>query len=248
MLVKSKVKYIQSLSQKKVRDEEGLFVAEGPKIINELLNSGGLEAVEIFAVDGWKPQQETNITVIDHQTLSRISALATPNRVVGIFRKPSLRALHLADHLTLMADNVQDPGNLGTIVRCADWFGIKQVVCGHESADVFGPKALQSTMGSIGRVAVYYEDLEKLLRAHPSVSVYAATLDGDNLKHVKPVDHGIILIGNESKGISAELLQFARHRITIPRIGMAESLNAAVAAGIILSYLVKSLSPLRSHS
>jgi RNA methyltransferase, TrmH family len=238
-MVKSKVKYIQSLSDKKLRDEEGVFVAEGPKIINELLGGERIEVVELYGVKGWG-ESHPNFEEVDPSVLKRISFLSTPNQVLGIFRKPVKQAMHLADNVTIMADNIQDPGNLGTIIRCADWFGITQVICSKDCVDVYGPKTVQSTMGSIARVAVYYEDLENVIRSHPSTHVYAATLDGRNIHEVKPLHHGIILVGNESKGISANLLKLVQEKITIPRIGYAESLNAAVATGIILSHLVKS--------
>jgi RNA methyltransferase, TrmH family len=250
MLVKSKVKYIQSLSHKKLRDEEGVFVAEGPKIINELLSTASIEAIELFAVTGWEAPKGVPATIneVDADTLKKISFQTTPNQVLGIFKKPVLQALHLADTVTLMADNIQDPGNLGTIVRCADWFGIKQVICSRDCVDIYNPKAIQSTMGSIARVAVYYEDLELIINSHPSTSVYAAMLGGKDLHEIKPLHHGIILIGNESKGVNPTLIKLAHHQLTIPKFGHAESLNAAVATGIILSHLIKSPSPSHNHS
>ncbi|MBO9571500.1 MAG: RNA methyltransferase [Chitinophagaceae bacterium] len=239
-MVKMKVKYIQSLSHKKLRDEDGVFVAEGPKIINELLSAGNIEPVEIFAVKEWmNGRQDSLFEEIEQSELERISFLSTPNQVLGIFKKAVHPPMHLAGTVTLMADNIQDPGNLGTIIRCADWFGIKQVICSKDCADVYNPKTVQSTMGSISRVAVHYEDLAEVIRSHPSTHVYAATLSGKNIHEMKPLHHGIILMGNESKGISADLLKLAQEEITIPRIGAAESLNAAVATGIILSHLVK---------
>lgn len=247
-MVKSKVKYIQSLSHKKQRDADSVFVAEGPKIVNELLG-GGIEPVALYATAEWRPSSpHATVEVIDATMLERISYLSTPNQVLGVFKKPSQQPFHLADTVSLMADNIQDPGNLGTIIRCADWFGIKQVICSRECADVFGPKTIQSTMGSIARVNVYYEDLEEVITAHPSTPVFAATLDGTNIHQLKPIHHGVILIGNESKGIQPKLLSLVQERITIPRIGGAESLNAAVATGIILSHLIKSSSPSHNHS
>lgn len=248
MLVKSKVKYIQSLSHKKLRDEEGVFVAEGPKIINELLSAPNVELVELFAVGGWQVPAGVEAAEIDEPTLKKISFQTTPNQVLGIFRQPDRQALHLADTVTLMADNIQDPGNLGSIIRSADWFGIRQVICSKDCVDVFNPKTIQSTMGSVARVSVYYEDLEAVIKSHPSTHVYAATLGGNDIHHLKPLHHGIILIGNESKGVSASLIKLSHQQITIPKFGEAESLNAAVATGIILSHLIKSPSPSHNHS
>ena len=162
----------------------------------------------------------------------------TPNLVLGIFRKMPIGQQELKGRFTLVTENIQDPGNLGSIVRCADWFGIDHMICSRDCADVYSPKAVQSTMGSIARVAVRYADLPELLKQHPDISVYAATLDGVNIRETKFPREGIILIGNESKGISTTLLNLAHHRVTIPRIGRAESLNAAVATGIILSHIV----------
>jgi TrmH family RNA methyltransferase len=246
MLVKSQVKYIQSLSQKKFRDEEGLFVAEGPKIINELLAGNQVELHSLFGTGSWlsanasllSSSASSSVHIITHQELERISFLTTPNEVLAIFKKPCFAIpSNEADSLVLMLDNLQDPGNLGTIIRCADWFGIKQVICSPGSADQFNPKVVQSTMASIARVAVHHTDLAVFLSARVGAPVYAAALDGRSLAEYKGVDRGILVIGNESKGISPEVMAFATDRITIPRRGEAESLNAAVATGIILSHL-----------
>ena len=246
MLVKSQVKYIQSLSQKKLRDEAGVFVAEGPKLINELLRSANIRAQQIFATEEWvadNPEPKTQnpeLITVSTSELERLSFQQTPNQVIGIFTKPVFpKTISWNNTLSLMLDTIQDPGNMGTIMRCADWFGIKQVVCSRDSADVFNPKVVQSSMGSIGRVQVFYEDLGHFLNEHDSVPVYAATLDGADLYTMQGIQSGIILIGNESKGIHEELLAKSRYRITIPKKGEAESLNAAVATGIILSHLVK---------
>jgi TrmH family RNA methyltransferase len=246
MLVKSQVKYIQSLSQKKFRDEEGVFVAEGPKIINELLAGKQVKLHSLFGTDEWisangslLPAPGTSLVqVISQQELGRISFLTTPNEVLAVFQKPFFEfpANH-RDDLILMLDNLQDPGNLGTIIRCADWFGIKHLVCSPGSADPFNPKVVQSTMASIARVGVHHTDLVAFLESNRGTPVYAAALEGKPLNQYRAVDRGILIIGNESKGISPEIMAFATDRITIPRKGEAESLNAAVATGIILSHL-----------
>ena len=137
-----------------------------------------------------------------------------------------------------MLDTIQDPGNLGTIVRCADWFGVQQIICSRDCVDLYNPKVVQSTMGSISRVQVVYEDLSTFIHDHSPIPVYAATLKGNDVSKLPTITEGIILIGNESKGIEPELLSMVSHHITIPRKGNAESLNAAVATGIILSHLV----------
>ncbi|HTE26684.1 TrmH family RNA methyltransferase [Flavitalea sp.] len=247
MLIKSQVKYIQSLSQKKFRDDEGLFVAEGPKIINDLLAGNQVLMHSLFATEEWLsanrsvlPASASSVThTISHQELERISFLTTPNEVLAIFRKPLFEfPSNSVDSLILLLDNIQDPGNLGTIIRCADWFGIRHVICSPGSADQFSPKVVQSTMASIARVGVHHAALASFLEARPGTPVYAAALEGKSLDQYKSVDRGILVIGNESKGISSEVMAFATECITIPRRGKAESLNAAVATGIILSHLV----------
>jgi RNA methyltransferase, TrmH family len=242
MIGKSKVKYINSLGDKKLRDADKVFIAEGPKIINELLGESLIAPKEIFALKQWIQQNKSPslpVTEIDDITLERLSFLSTPNQVVGLFAIPALSPLSLKNKVSIIADGIQDPGNLGTIVRCADWFGIEQVICSKDAADIYNPKAVQSTMGSIARVKVYYEDLHSLLtKNHNQLRVYAATLNGTDIKKIKPLTEGAIVIGNESKGISDALLSLVDEKITITRKGKAESLNAAVATGIILSYLV----------
>ena len=242
MLVKSQVKYIQSLSQKKLRDEEGVFVAEGPKIINELLQLASVRIKKLFALPEWISHHAgvdaQLVTEISASELERISSLQTPNQVIGIFTKPVFDQPADRKHsITLLLDTIQDPGNMGTIIRCADWFGVKQIVCSRDSADVFNQKVVQSSMGSIGRVQVLYEDLATFIGQHKDVPVYAATLDGTNLYTLPPAERaGFILIGNESKGLHDDLVAMASQRITIPRKGQAESLNAAIATGIILGH------------
>jgi TrmH family RNA methyltransferase len=245
MLIKSQVKYIQSLSHKKLRDSEEVFVAEGPKLINELLSAANIQVQQLFALKEWieeqTPEIQKSVTEISPPELERISLLQTPNQVLGIFKKPVFAANRfLRDTLSLMLDTIQDPGNLGTIIRCADWFGISQIICSTDCADAFNPKVVQSSMGSIARVQVLYESLPEFLAKEPGIPTYAAVLDGTNLRQLPPVKEGIIIIGNESKGISDGVLSLSRHRITIPRKGSAESLNAAVATGIILSHITPS--------
>ena len=242
MLIKSQVKYIQSLSHKKLRDSEGVFVAEGPKLINELL-SARMPLQELFAVKEWIEVQKgplpVTVTEISQGELERISQLQTPNQVLGIFKKPDLSANKpLRNTVSIMLDTIQDPGNLGTIIRCADWFGISQVFCSTDCADAWNIKVVQATMGSIARVQVAYGSLEQWLEQEPGLPTYAAVLEGTDLRKLEPVKEGIIIIGNESKGISDAILARCSNRITIPRHGQAESLNAAVATGIILSHLV----------
>jgi TrmH family RNA methyltransferase len=242
MLIKSQVKYIQSLSHKKLRDSEAVFVAEGPKLINELLSAPNVPLQQLFAVKEWIAEQPAAITAtvteVTPSELERISLLQTPNQVLGIFKKPVFDAnSQVKNKISLMLDTIQDPGNLGTIIRCADWFGIAQVICSTDCADAFNPKVVQASMGSIARVQVTYSSLTQYLTAHANIPTYAAVLNGTDIRQQGPLPEGIIIIGNESKGISEPVLALCRHRITIPRAGQAESLNAAVATGILLSHL-----------
>jgi TrmH family RNA methyltransferase len=242
LVTRSQVKYIQSLSHKKFRDEQAVFVAEGPKIVEELLRVPGLKCRQVFALKEWidgmnvkgLPVQEAG-----EADLERLSSLSTPNQVVALFEKPFFPEPDFNKGITLVADGVQDPGNLGTIVRIADWFGLSQLLCSPDSADVFNNKAIQSTMGSIGRVQVTYADPVAVLRGHPGLPVFAAVLGGKNLYRIERISGGWVVIGNESRGIRPGLLELATERITIPGAGRAESLNAAVATGIILSHLVE---------
>ncbi len=246
MLVKSKVKYIQSLGQKKFREEEQVFIAEGPKIINELLAAKNIPLVSLFALQEWIDSNQTVIKaferslveVIKEHDLQRISFLSTPNQVLGVFRKPVFPPMEFKERITLVLDNIQDPGNLGTILRIADWFGVKGIVCSEATADIFNPKSVQSTMGSIGRVKVEYKDLQIFLRENDHPPIYGAMMNGISVADSGHIKEGMILIGNESKGINESLTGLIQHRITIPKTGEAESLNAAVATGILLSHLI----------
>ncbi len=249
MLSKTHTKYIQSLWHKKFRDESGLFVAEGPKVVMDLLTSGKFVCKEIFAVKEWMQWNEEALKVlrnIDIEEvkdfeLQKISSLSTANSVVAIFekRKQNLN-IATANKITLALDTIQDPGNLGTIIRIADWFGIENLICSVGCADMYNSKVVQSTMGSLGRVNIVYSDLVSWLKNNNQIQVFSASLDGDDVKAFGKLGEGILIIGNEANGVSDEVLQLVNQRITIPKIGEAESLNAAVAAGIILSHINRS--------
>lgn len=227
-----------------MRDAEGVFVAEGPKIINELLRSPHIRLRQLFAVQEWIDAHPGHpalplTTTVTEQELERISSLTTPHQVTGIFQQPVYtKAPDLHNRISLMLDTIQDPGNLGTIIRCADWFAIGHVICSPDSADIFNPKVVQASMGSIARVRVICEDLLPFIHHH-KIPVYASTLNGTDIRQLPAIKEGIILIGNESRGIHESLLAAASHRITIPRKGEAESLNAAVATGIMLSHVTQ---------
>ncbi len=241
MITKLQVKYIQSLGQKKIRDEEGVFIAEGPKIINELLTQGPV-LLQLFATEEWLLQQPEAIKAtahsVTHNELERLSHLSAPNQVLGIFKKPSWPTATNKTGFTLVLDGIQDPGNMGTIIRIADWFGIQHILCSQDCADAFAPKVVQSTMGGIVRVQINYGSLTDLLLNQP-LPIFAAALNGQPLTDIKPVKKGYLVIGNESKGIRENIMQLCTHKITIPGRGGAESLNAAVATGIIVSHLLE---------
>jgi len=260
MISKSQVKYIQSLGQKKYRDKDGLFIAEGPKLIKELLQSKNVGLKWLFALNEWIEENEKllggiEVSAINESELERISQLKTPNQVIAVIKKFDTKEPETKEKISLVLDTIQDPGNLGTIIRIADWFGVTQIICSHDCADVYNPKVIQATMGSIARVSIFYTDLSKWLKQQNQIRICATALEGKDVTKMSTMKEGLIIIGNESKGIHEELIQLANERITIPKkarlparagtdgndsVGpaTAESLNAAVAAGIVLSNLV----------
>ena len=244
MLSKTYTKYIQSLHHKKFRDSEDVFIAEGSKVVMELLKTGIISCEMILGLPEWIQQNEAVIRkyytgplqVIEYFELEKISALTTPNQVLAIFKKCK-NVTDVKGKLCIMLHTIQDPGNLGTIIRIADWFGIQSILCSEDCADMYNPKVVQSTMGSLGRVEILYTNLVAWLQKNKSVKTYAAALNGKKISDIKGLKEGVIVIGNESKGISDEIMQLCTEKITIPKTGEAESLNAAVATGIILSHL-----------
>ena len=246
MLSKTHTKYIQSLHHKKFRDQSGVFIAEGPKVVLDLLQSGKFICRELFALAKWLSEhavlveKSPGITITELQDfdLEKISALSTPNNVLAVFEKQKEAAVsNTKGKITLVLDSIQDPGNMGTIIRIADWFGINNIICSPVCADQYNPKVVQSTMGSLGRVNIFYTALTEWLQKNNDIAIYAASLDGKPVQELSKIGEGIIIIGNESKGISEDVLELVNEKITIPKKGKAESLNAAVAAGILLSHV-----------
>jgi TrmH family RNA methyltransferase len=246
MLSKTHSKYIQSLHHKKSRDADNVFIAEGNKVVPELVQSKQFVCIEILGTKEWLQQHEVFLRKyyngpmeeVEQFELEKISALATPNQVLAIFKKAVVPTLSIKGKISLVLDTIQDPGNLGTIIRIADWFGISNIICSVNSTEMYNPKVVQSTMGSLGRVNIIYTDLAEWLQQQQDIKIYAAALDGKPVQEYRGIKEGLIIIGNESKGISKEILERVSERITIPKIGEAESLNAAVATGIILSHIV----------
>lgn len=246
MLHRSRVKDIQSLAHKKSREETGLYVVEGPKMVSELLEWKPDSLRAIYATGSWISVHEqaldvsarSMLTCVSDDELSSISFLQTPNQVLAVAEKPRVdNPPVFPGRITLLLDTIQDPGNMGTILRTADWFGIDQVVCSRESADIFNPKVVQATMGAVFRIRVHVLDPVSILDQLGVVPLICSALEGEDLFTCTPLKEAVIIIGNESRGASPALLSRASRRITIPRYGHAESLNAAVATGIILSRL-----------
>jgi TrmH family RNA methyltransferase len=237
MVSKSELKYIQSLSDKKVRLETGYFIAEGVKLVGEMIATG-YPVKAIYALDSWDaPVTSIEVNRVEPFELEKMSLLQTPNQVVAVAKMPGKTdALNLSGKLTIVLDGIQDPGNLGTIIRIADWFGVQQIVASEDTVDVYNPKVIQATMGSFMRVSVAYKNIADWL---PTVKlpIYGALLEGENIFTTKLPKQGILVIGSEAKGIRDNCIDFITHPVTIPKIGGAESLNAGVATGIIVAQL-----------
>ncbi len=243
MISKNQIKFLQSLKQLKFRKEHGLFIAEGKKIVEELIPSG-IRVREVYALQEWIDEKRilcdkygTKAIPVSGKELDRISNLSTPNMALALCQIPVNEVVQAKEGILIGLDGIRDPGNLGTIIRTADWFGLDMLICSRDCVDVYNPKVVQSSMGSIARVKVVYTDLEEYL-SEASLPVYATVLEGKNIWKEKPGD-GIYLIGNESRGIGKNILRFATHRIAIPSLGKAESLNASVATGIVLAEVMK---------
>jgi len=238
MINNSELKYIQSFAHKKHWAEESAFIVEGPKMVQELLRSNWT-IKKIYATADWIQGQgvlPAPVVEIDEIMLKRMSQMSSPHQVIALAEKQSfLKPLPYEQTLTVILDGIQDPGNLGTIIRTADWFGIQQILVTEDTAGFYNPKVVQSTMGSCFRVRVTSVNLAEVLAAN-KLKVYGAVLDGHSIYETKIQSSGFIIIGNESKGISTALSKYITDPIKIPKFGNAESLNAAVAAGIILSH------------
>ena len=249
MISKNKLKYIHSLEQKKARQREGVFVAEGTKTVNELLLADFCPQC-LIGTEAWfdsmpeSPARKAEHIIVTEDELRKASFLQHPQQVMGIFLAPQSESLPAPEwfdsNLCLVLDGVQDPGNLGTIIRIADWFGISTIICSRETADAFAPKVVQATMGSIARVRVVYTSLphlvDRLPKDHP---VFGTLLDGENIYAKELPQHGIIVMGNEGNGISAEMRSRISQKLLIPTFATtadkADSLNVAVATAIVCS-------------
>ena len=243
MLSKTAVKYIQSLTHKKFRDENGIFLAEGPKVVEEIISSGNCICKDVYGLQDYFDsnkdffqKNKINFICITEIELEKISLLKKPNKVLGLFYKlKTITNSNYKEGITLILDEISDPGNMGTIIRIADWFDIKNIICSLKCVDVYNPKVIQSSMASIARINIVYSDLISFIEQHTAIPLFAATLDGNHFNEITEQKNCFVMIGNEANGIHDDLLQKATQKISIPRFGKAESLNAAVATGIILS-------------
>ena len=249
MISKNRIKYIISLQRKKVRDEEGLYVIEGDKLVREFL-SAGIPVNSLIA----KPEFIRNLTdnmlssavqieEVTYEILKQVSTLKTPHNALALVNIPERipDPAKIVKELTVALDFVQDPGNLGTIIRAAGWFGIKNIVCSKDCVDVYNPKVVQASMGALLHVDVYYSDLEKLFifATKKNIPIFGTMLEGESIYEPRLGNQGIILLGNESKGISEEMKPFITTKIMIPRFSNTksgiDSLNVGMAASIVFS-------------
>ncbi|WP_052599724.1 RNA methyltransferase [Aureispira sp. CCB-QB1] len=250
MLSKAKIKYLQSLQQKKHRQREKVFLVEGEKIIDEVLRQHIFKIHSIYATEDWINKNKTilasyqnRLTPTPLNGLKKISSLKTPNSVVAVVETPHYTSFadKIQTSLNLVLENIQDPGNMGTIIRIADWFGIPHIFCSKGCVDIYNSKVIQASMGGFLRVQVHYIDLEALFSQYPSLPVYGAVLGGDNVFKQSLKTPSFLLIGNEGKGLSDPIQKEITHKITIPKMGGAESLNAGVATGILCALFASQL-------
>lgn len=252
MLSKSQISFVRSLHQKKFRREENLFIAEGVKVVSDLLSSK-FEIKKVFATESFfknhyskKIHSAIEWIEVAEAELKKISSLTTPNEVLAIATIPlvDIDESEIKDSLNLVLDDISDPGNLGTIIRIADWFGIKNIICSNDTTDCYNPKVVQAAMGSLFRVKVHYTVLKNFFdwnNQNIKAKVFGTTLSGENIYSSKLSSNGLIVLGNESKGVHDDLKKYFTHSLFIPSFSSTEnkkevdSLNVAVAAAIVCS-------------
>lgn len=240
-LSKNKIKYIHSLELKKTRKEENVFLAEGPKLVSDLL--GHFPCHFLAATTSWLQENQEikvdEIAEVTQEELSRASLLKTPQQVLAIFGQPQyiLEPEIARQSLCLALDDIQDPGNLGTIIRLADWFGIEHIICSPNTVDVYNPKVIQATMGGIARVKVHYTSLPDFIRTLQDIPVFGTFLDGKNMYEQPLSSNGLIVMGNEGNGIGKEVEALVNRKLYIPNYPQSretsESLNVAIATAVI---------------
>ena len=245
MLSKSQINLLKSLQQKKFRREAGFFLVEGHKSISEFVNSA-YQVEAVYHINAFDPKvlklsQKINLCGISVTELEKISSLKTPQEVIAQIKIPQWPALQneqLKGKFSLVLDGIQDPGNLGTIVRIADWFGIGHIICSEDTVDAYNPKVVQACMGSLARVKVYYTDLAEFLTTI-KLPAFAAMLYGEDIYDTNFGNEGLVIMGNEGNGLRPGIQQLVGKAVTIPRIGKAESLNVAIATALFCSEIIR---------
>jgi len=235
MLSKNQVRFINSLRRKKIRKSKGLFLAEGKKLVLDLLNSD-IQVDMIYGLSGFECPEPCNVQQISERELRSISSLTAPNEVLAIFKIPETKPV-LKKGLAVALDDVNDPGNLGTIIRLCDWFDIPQILCSQNTVDCYNPKVVQSSMGSLARVQINYLDLADHLK-NEKRTIYGTFMEGESLYKTSFEEDGILVMGNEANGISDEIRPLLDKELSIPQFGTqqkTESLNVAMATAIFLS-------------
>ncbi|MDX6748003.1 RNA methyltransferase [Polaribacter sp. PL03] len=238
---KNQLKLITSLSQKKYRQKHNLFIAEGIKVVNELINSS-FEVATLFCTEDFNTIVSKDlITLISETELKKISTLKSPNKVLGLFKIPEEKPLKNSE-LIIALDAINDPGNLGTIIRLCDWFGVSQLICSKDTVDCYNQKVVQASMGSLTRISIHYTDLKNYL-SKTTLSTFIADMDGENVYKTTLPKEGVLVMGNEANGVSDEIKALIQNKISIPRFGETqetESLNVATATAILLSEFKRS--------
>ena len=239
---KNQLKLITSLSQKKYRQKNSLFIAEGIKVVNELLNSS-FQVDILFATDDFETTISSDkIVRISEKDLQKISNLKSPNKVLGLFKIPDEKPSQQKG-LTIVLDAINDPGNLGTIIRLCDWFGVTQLICSKDTVDCYNPKVVQASMGSLTRISIQYISLENYLQ-ETNLPSFIADMNGENVYKSTLPKEAILVMGNEANGVSDEIRALIKNKISIPRFGETqetESLNVATATAILLSEFKRSI-------
>ena len=245
MISKNQIKHIRSLQTHKFRQIHRQYIVEGEKMLNELLNSEQ-KILQLYALPEWAEtnnnllsEKKIQSEIINLKELEVISSLTTPNKVLAVvsMQEESAMPFSLNEGFFIGLENLQDPGNMGTIIRSAEWFGVKAIFCTENTVDIYNPKVVQASMGSVFRIPVLYLDLNRLLLENTDTNSYAAVLGGNNVYETTFSKNAILLIGNESKGLSSEIVKQCKYKITIPSFGKADSLNAAVACSVLLGLM-----------
>jgi RNA methyltransferase, TrmH family len=240
MITKNQIKYINSLQQKKFRLEHQSFVVEGAKSVIELLKSDFVVEL-LFVTQSFFEENEAllqNLSIqpefVEVNELEKVGSFNSNNAALAVVKtKENVELLVKEKEFAMILDDIRDPGNLGTIIRIADWYGITKIICSNSTVDVYNPKVINSTMGSFTRIYLYYTNLEEFIK-NQKINIYGTLLDGENIHQTQFTDSGYIVIGNEANGISEEITKLITHKITIPRFGGAESLNAGIATAVVL--------------